>query len=53
MSGFIVALCDLQPKDARLLEIVLSRAPNRRFDFRIVNGSDAGYVERERGSGWR
>ncbi len=45
MSGFIVALCDLQPKDARLLEIVLSRAPNRRFDFRIVNGSDAGYAD--------
>lgn len=45
MSGFIVALCDLQPKDARLLEIVLCRAPNRRFDFRIVNGGDAGYAD--------
>jgi twitching motility two-component system response regulator PilG len=45
MSGFIVALCDLQPKDARLLEIVLSRAPGRRFDFRIVNADDAGYAD--------
>lgn len=45
MSGFIVALCDLHAKDARLLEIVLSRAPNRRFDFRIVNGNDAGYAD--------
>jgi len=41
MSGFIVALCDLQPKDARLLEIVLTRAPNRRFTFEIVRGADA------------
>ncbi len=45
MSGFIVALCGLQPKDARLLEIVLSRAPGRRFDFRIVNADDAGYAD--------
>lgn len=45
MSGFIVALCDLQPRDARLLEIVLCRAPNRRFDFRIVSGGDAGYAD--------
>lgn len=40
MPGFIVALCDLQPKDARLLEIVLTRAPNRRFDFQIVRSTD-------------
>jgi twitching motility two-component system response regulator PilG len=45
MSGFIVALCELQPKDARLLEIVLNRAPNRRFDFRIVPADDAGYAD--------
>jgi twitching motility two-component system response regulator PilG len=41
MSGFIVALCDLQPRDARLLEIVLTRAPNRRFAFETVRGEDA------------
>lgn len=40
MSGFTVALCDLQPKDARLLEIVLTRAPNRRFDFQIARSTD-------------
>lgn len=45
MSGLIVALCDLQAKDARLLEIVLSRAPNRRFNFHIVSGGDAGYAD--------
>lgn len=45
MSGFIVALCDLQPKDTRLLEIVLSRAPSRRFEFKIVNGEDAGFAD--------
>lgn len=45
MSGFIVALCELQAKDARLLEIVLSRAPNRRFDFHIVQSTDAGYAD--------
>ncbi len=45
MAGVIVALCDLQPKDARLLEIVLQRAPNRRFDFRIVQANDAGYAD--------
>lgn len=39
MPGFLVALCDLQPKDARLLEIVLTRAPNRRFEFEIVRSS--------------
>lgn len=44
-TGFIVALCDLQPKDARLLDIVLSRAPNRRFNFRIVHGDQAGYAD--------
>lgn len=41
MPGFLVALCDLQPKDARLLEIVLTRAPNRRFEFEIVRSSQA------------
>ncbi|MCU0754283.1 MAG: response regulator [Xanthomonadales bacterium] len=40
MSGFIVALCDLQPKDARLLEIVLTRAPNRRYEFQIARSTD-------------
>lgn len=41
MPGFLVALCDLQPKDARLLEIVLSRAPNRRFEFEVVRSDQA------------
>lgn len=45
MSGFIVALCGLQSRDARLLEIVLSRAPNRRYEFRIVQADDAGYAD--------
>lgn len=45
MSGFIVATCGLQTKDARLLDIVLSRAPNRRFEFKLVDGAAAGFAD--------
>lgn len=45
MSGFIVALCELQPRDARLLEIVVTRAPSRRFDFKLVDSTQAGYAD--------
>ncbi len=45
MSGFIVAICSLQPKDARLLDIVLSRAPNRRFEFKLVDSAAAGFAD--------
>jgi two-component system, cell cycle response regulator len=45
MSGFIVALCDLLPKDARLLEIVLTRAPGRKHEFKLVNGAEAGFAD--------
>jgi two-component system, cell cycle response regulator len=45
MSGFIVALCDLNAKDARLLEIVLTRAPGRKHEFKLVNGAEAGYAD--------
>lgn len=57
MPGFLVALCDLQPKDARLLEIVLSRAPNRRFEFEVVRSdqatrADIAIVDAELDSSW-
>lgn len=45
MSGFIVATCGLQTKDARLLDIVLSRAPNRRFEFKLVDSAAAGFAD--------
>jgi twitching motility two-component system response regulator PilG len=45
MSGFIVATVGLQPKDARLLDIVLSRAPNRRFEFKLVDCAAAGFAD--------
>lgn len=45
MSGFIVALCSLLPKDARLLEIVLTRAPGRKHEFKLVNGAEAGFAD--------
>ncbi|MCB1635858.1 MAG: response regulator [Xanthomonadales bacterium] len=37
MSALTVALCGMTPRDSRLLEIVVTRAPNRKFDFRLVN----------------
>ncbi|MCB1642637.1 MAG: diguanylate cyclase, partial [Xanthomonadales bacterium] len=45
MSGLIVALCDLQPKDARLLDIVVKRAPSRRYDFKLVDSEQAGFAD--------
>lgn len=45
MNGFIVALCNLLPKDARLLEIVLTRAPGRKHEFKLISGAEAGYAD--------
>ena len=41
MNALTVALCGLTPRDSRLLEIVVTRAPNRKFDFRLVNAEQA------------
>lgn len=41
MSGFTVVMCGVTSKDARMIEIVVSRAPSRKFSYQLVLASNA------------
>jgi two-component system, cell cycle response regulator len=41
MAGFSVVMCGMSAKDARMVEIVVSRAPNLKFQYELVQASNA------------
>jgi len=41
MAGFIIAMCGISGKDARMVEIVVSRAPNLKFKYELVQAANA------------
>ena len=41
MAGFIIAMCGVSGKDARMVEIVVSRAPNMKFKYELVQAANA------------
>jgi two-component system, cell cycle response regulator len=41
MAGFAVVMCGISGKDARMVEIVVSRAPNLKYQYQLVQASNA------------
>ena len=41
MAGFSIVMCAISAKDARMLEIVISRAPNLKFTYHLVQSANA------------
>ena len=41
MAGFVVVMCGVSGKDARMVEIVVSRAPNLKYQYQLVQASNA------------
>ena len=41
MAGFVVVMCGISGKDARMVEIVVSRAPNLKYQYQLVQASNA------------
>ncbi len=41
MAGFVVVMCGISGKDARMIEIVVSRAPNLKYQYQLVQTSNA------------
>ena len=41
MAGFVVVMCGVSGKDARMVEIVVSRAPNLKYQYHLVQASNA------------
>jgi two-component system, cell cycle response regulator len=41
MAGFVVVMCGMSAKDARMVEIVVSRAPNLKYQYQLVSASNA------------
>ncbi len=41
MAGFVVVMCGVSGKDARMVEIVVSRAPNLKYQYQLVQAANA------------
>lgn len=41
MAGFSIVMCGISAKDARMMEIVISRAPNMKFTYQLVQAANA------------
>jgi two-component system, cell cycle response regulator len=41
MAGFSVVMCGISAKDARMVEIVVSRAPNLKFQYELLQASNS------------
>lgn len=41
MAGFSIVMCAISAKDARMLEIVISRAPNLKFTYHLTQSANA------------
>jgi two-component system, cell cycle response regulator len=41
MAGFVIVMCGVSAKDARMVEIVVSRAPNMKFSYQLVQSANA------------
>jgi two-component system, cell cycle response regulator len=41
MAGFVIVMCGVSGKDARMVEIVVSRAPNMKFKYELVQAANA------------
>ena len=41
MAGFVVVMCGISGKDARMVEIVVSRAPNLKYQYQLVQAANA------------
>ena len=41
MAGFVIVMCGVSGKDARMVEIVVSRAPNMKFKYDLVQAANA------------
>lgn len=41
MAGFSIVMCAISAKDARMLEIVISRAPNLKFTYHLIQSANA------------
>jgi len=41
MSEFVIAMCGVSGKDARMVEIVVARAPNMKFKYALVQAANA------------
>ncbi len=41
MAGFVVVMCGVSGKDARMVEIVVLRAPNLKYQYQLVQASNA------------
>lgn len=41
MAGFSIVMCGISAKDARMLEIVISRAPNLKFTYHLILSANA------------
>lgn len=41
MTGLVVVMCGVSGKDARMVEIVVSRAPNLKYQYQLVQAANA------------
>ncbi len=41
MAGFVIVMCGMSAKDARMVEIVVSRAPNLKYQYQLVHASNS------------
>ena len=41
MAGFVIVMCGVSGKDARMVEIVVSRAPNIKYKYELVQAANA------------
>jgi two-component system, cell cycle response regulator len=41
MAGFVIVMCGVSGKDARMVEIVVSRAPNMKYKYELVQAANA------------